>query len=328
MNAPSPTAQRPVEGRRRIPWIRLALTAAVLALLFTWLPAGKIWNAMQRTGPLLWSAALLCAVGAHLVAAEKWRRLVIASGCHPTFPGALAAHGAGLFANNWLPSMVGGDVVRAGVIARRHHILAPPAVAGIADRVIDLASSLVLAGSGLLFLHHQETGPALAILGWGTLAMALAGVAGLFLLRTPLFSRLPPPIARRVRRLRQVSDELVAQPGVTLLASLLSFAVQLSLVYVNLLLGRAVGIHLGLAPWLVAFPLAKIAALAPVSLGGLGVREAALAALLAPFGAAPALAVAQGFVWRTLLLGLGLVGGGLYWLIPAGVVPHSPARGG
>lgn len=328
MNAPSPPTQGPAGGRRRIPWIRLALTIAVLALLFTWLPAGKIWKAMQRTGPLLWSVALLCAVAAHLVAAEKWRRLVIASGCRPSFAGAVAAHGAGLFANNWLPSMVGGDVVRAGVIARRHRVLAPPAVAGIADRVIDLVSSLVLAGAGLLSLHDQETGPALAILGWGTLAMVIAGVAGLLLLHTPLFSRLPPPIARRVTRLRRVSDELVAQPGVTLLASLLSFAVQLSLVYVNLLLGRAVGIQLGLSAWLVAFPLAKIAALAPVSLGGLGVREAALAALLAPFGASPALAVAQGFVWRTLLLGLGLVGGGLYWVIPASGAPQPSAGSG
>jgi uncharacterized membrane protein YbhN (UPF0104 family) len=312
----------PGGGRRRIPWVRLALTVGVLALLFTWLPAGEIWGAMAKTGPALWCAVLLAAVAAHLVAAEKWRRLVIAAGCRPSFAGALAAHGAGLFANNWLPSMVGGDVIRAGVVARRHHVLAPPAVAGVADRVIDLATSLILAALGLLALRRHETGPALAILGWGTLAMTVGGFSGLLLLRTPVFSRLPPPLARRIRRLRSVSAELAAQPRATVLAAVLSVAVQFALVYVNVLLAKAIGIEAGLAAWLVAFPLAKIAALAPISLGGLGVREGVLSLLLAPFGAAPALAVAQGFVWRTILLGLGLVGGLLYLAIPRSADPE------
>lgn len=308
--------------RRRIPWLRLLMTAGVLALLFTWLPAGEIWEAMKRTGPALWLGALLGAVAAHLVAAEKWRRLVVAAGCKPTFAGALAAHGAGLFANNWLPSMVGGDVIRAGVVARRHRVLAPPAVAGVADRAIDLTTSLALAAVGLLALRRHETGPALAILGWGTLAITTAGFSGLLLLHTPIFSRVPPHIARRIRRLRAVSDELTQRPAVTLLAAALSVAVQVALVYLNFVLGWAIGIQASMAAWLVAFPLAKIAALAPISLGGLGVREGVLSLLLAPFGAAPALAVAQGLVWRTLLLGLGLVGGAFYLFLPGGSEPR------
>lgn len=318
---PLPTVEGAERRRRRLPWLRLLTTAAVLVVLFTWLPAGQIWQAMKRTGPELWVVALLGAVAAHVVAAEKWRRLVIAAGCRPTFSGALAAHGAGLFANNWLPSMVGGDVIRAGVVARRQRVLAPPAVAGVADRVIDLATSLVLAAVGLLALRRHETGPALAILGWGTLAITTAGFSGLLLLHTPIFSRLPPQLARRIRRLRRVSDELTKRPAITLLAAVLSIGVQFTLIYINVLLGRAIGIHVGLAAWLVAFPLAKIAALAPISLGGLGVREGALSLLLAPFGATPALAVAQGLVWRTLLLGLGLVGGALYLALPSDALP-------
>ena len=38
------------------------------------------------------------------------------------------------------------------------------------------------------------------------------------------------------------------------------------------------------AVWLLAWPLAKLIALAPVSLGGIGVREVALATLLLPCG--------------------------------------------
>ena len=41
-------------------------------------------------------------------------------------------------------------------------------------------------------------------------------------------------------------------------------------------------------PWIFAWPLAKIIAVLPVSLNGLGLREATLAGFLAPFGASAA----------------------------------------
>ena len=58
-----------------------------------------------------------------------------------------------------------------------------------------------------------------------------------------------------------------------------------------------------------AWPLAKITALLPVSLGGLGVREAALAVFLAPFAVTGTLAVAEALVWQSILFGFGLLAG-------------------
>ncbi|PYU09947.1 MAG: TIGR00374 family protein, partial [Acidobacteria bacterium] len=55
-----------------------------------------------------------------------------------------------------------------------------------------------------------------------------------------------------------------------------------------------------LRAWLFAWPLAKLSALLPVTQGGIGVREVALAALAAPFGAAPVLTVAVGLVWEAI----------------------------
>ncbi len=63
------------------------------------------------------------------------------------------------------------------------------------------------------------------------------------------------------------------------------------------------------AAWMLAWSLAKLAALVPVSLGGIGVRQLAQAAFMAPFAVTAALAVAQSLVWESLLLALGLVGG-------------------
>ena len=75
------------------------------------------------------------------------------------------------------------------------------------------------------------------------------------------------------------------------------------------ILARASGLDLPAAVWFFAWPLAKLIAIVPVSLAGLGVREASLAGLLAPLGADPATVVAVGLLWQSVLLATGLAGG-------------------
>jgi uncharacterized membrane protein YbhN (UPF0104 family) len=79
-------------------------------------------------------------------------------------------------------------------------------------------------------------------------------------------------------------------------------------------MGRSVGIEVPLAVWFLVWPLAKIASLLPISLGGLAVREASLAALLVPFGVPVARSVVCSLLWQTVLIAGGLLGG-LTWLI-------------
>jgi len=67
--------------------------------------------------------------------------------------------------------------------------------------------------------------------------------------------------------------------------------------------------------WLFAWPLAKLAALLPLTQGGIGVREAALVALLTPFGAAGHLVLAAGLVWEGVIVAGGLLSGGAAFLL-------------
>jgi len=89
--------------------------------------------------------------------------------------------------------------------------------------------------------------------------------------------------------------------------------IQASFVLLNAFLGAAIGLQAPLHVWFLAWPLAKLVALLPVSLGGLGVREVALAGLLQPFGVPAALAVAQSLLWETILVAGGLTAGLIWW---------------
>ena len=85
-------------------------------------------------------------------------------------------------------------------------------------------------------------------------------------------------------------------------------AVQATFVAINIAFAVAVQVEAPVAAWFFAWATAKIVAIAPISLGGLGVREAVMASLLAPFGADPAQVIAIGLIWQTVLYASGLIG--------------------
>jgi len=91
----------------------------------------------------------------------------------------------------------------------------------------------------------------------------------------------------------------------------------------NILLAEQIGIEASASLWFFAWPLAKLIAMAPISLGGIGVREAAIAGLMSPFGIKPALVVAQSLCWEAVLIISGLFAGGMVAIMPRGLNLHE-----
>ena len=95
----------------------------------------------------------------------------------------------------------------------------------------------------------------------------------------------------------------------------LGIVIQTGLVALAATIAGACGLHIPFRIWLLVWPLAKLIALVPITLGGLGVREAGLTALLAPFGAPAALSVAVGLSWESIIIVGGLIAGLISFLI-------------
>jgi hypothetical protein len=304
---------------------RLALTAAVLGALLAFLPREALVEGFQRVSPALWGAVAVAFVAGHCVGALKWWVLLDAAGARPGAVETLRAHGAGLFANLCLPSLVGGDVVRAALLLRAGHAPEAVAVGSATDRVLDTAGLLGIAAVAALLAPGHLDPTLRRALAVSAVALVGASLAGVVALRLLDLRRLPAPVRRAGERVRASLGELALRPRAAAQALALSVAIQAGFVLLNAALGRAVGLDLALWVWFVAWPLAKIAALLPVSFGGIGVREAALVVLLRPFGAPAALAVAQGLLWAGVLLLGGLVAGvSALWMgrfVPA---PASP----
>ncbi len=309
----------PTSSRRRFA-LRLLASALVLAVLVSLLDRGEILarlSAFWRESPGVWGGCLVLFLSLHAGGAMKWRLFLSLSGARLPPRTALRFYGAGLFANLCLPTMIGGDLVRAGLAIGAAQEKEAVVLGSLADRTADLLALGVLAAAACFLspaardaLAARSIAPSTILLAFlGLLAGAILGLA--LLLRASASTSLPAKIAASLAKARSAATALRARPVEAAGGFLLCLALQSGFVLLNAWLGRAMGLVLDLPAWFLVVPLAKIAAMLPVSLSGIGVREVAVAALMAPLGIARETAVAQSLVWQSVLVAGSLAGGAL-----------------
>jgi len=311
--------------RVRIWWVvRVVVSLAVLAIIFVVLPLQDVLSTIRRIDLRDWFLALGVFLVGHVVSAAKWSLLIDAG---TGFRAVLKAHFAGLVANLSLPGVAGGDVVRAAVLYPRSKDKARLALGSLVDRVIDTIGLLLIAGCGLLIaLHDVQSGPRL--LAWvGTLLVVFCS-GGFLAVRyhRVVFGWLPATgwVRWVSERLSATTVVMARQKGRLLLCLALSIVVQSAFIATTIGLARAAGVAAPIAAWFFAWPLSKLIATLPISIAGIGIREASLAGFLAPFGASAAAVVGIGLLWQSIQLAGGLFGGLV--LLAADRAIAQPAR--
>jgi uncharacterized protein (TIRG00374 family) len=286
--------------------------------LIHFIPVAPLRNALSRVPLTRFLAVLLLYFVALFVAVTKWHLVVNTAGARLSFTASVQCFGSGLFGDLFLPSVIGGDIARLAVGISKSPRPAALVTGNVADRVLDAMSQVSLISLGILLLPGAlpisfQT-PAKHLLVFAVCAAAVS-LAIFILLRRPILAGRSRRFRRRLAQLRHAVRALWRRPHLLLLGWLLGLTVQGSYVLLTALLGVSCGLILPLRVWLFAWPLAKIAAVLPITQGGIGVREAALVALLVPFGAPAALVLATGIVWEGVIIAGGLSAGLLAFLL-------------
>jgi uncharacterized membrane protein YbhN (UPF0104 family) len=238
-------------------------TVLALVLMVVLLSQGgwaEVSVALQRIS--IWNLALALAlvIASRLLITARWYVLLRAGDVKISFQDAAALVFTGLFANNFLPTTIGGDVVRLAGAMQMGYDRAVCLASIAADRVVNMVGMSLAAPLGLWQLF--AVGP--------LQSLALAGLWGKgrdFILKTlqALTIWLKKPAS------------LFTALGFALLHMLCSFGANYVLLH---------GMGEGLALWKVIglFSLAYFIALVPVSINGYGVSELTVTFLLSQFG--------------------------------------------
>lgn len=296
--------------------IKLAFTLGFFALLFAKVKWAELWERATSIAASTWIAVFVCFVAGHAVGALKWRYAVGLSRARLSIPDAIQCYAAGMFANLCLPSIVGGDAVKAVLAGRATRRFEAAVIGGATERLIDTFALVVLIVIGALLCRE-------ALPGWAQQTMFVGGAiaaagALLFLplaLRVKL-ERWPKKLRRPLAKTLVSLRRLARRPSAALVILALSLALQGWFVLLNAWLGRGIGIDLPMATWFFAIPMTKAITLVPISFGGFGLREKTLGGLLYSIAALPeALGAAASILWQTVLVATGLFCGALFFLL-------------
>jgi glycosyltransferase 2 family protein len=297
-------------------WLVISLrwigALAVLGILIHFLPLHLLSEAIERVPVSRFAVVLLGYLLAHTMGVAKWRMVVNAMGAQLDYPTSAQCYTGGMFASLFLPSIIGGDVVRLAVGLRRSPNPAAVLAGNVVDRFLDMSAQAGLLLLGMILLpgsvprsFSPEMRKGIFVLGGvgaGVIVLTL-------LLYRPLLGGRSIRFRRRLARLRHALRSGWRKPYVLLFGWMLGTAIQSAFLILTASLAISCGLILPLRVWFFAWPLAKLAALLPLTQGGIGVREAALVGLLSPFGAAAHLVLASGLVWEGVVIVGGLVAG-------------------
>ncbi len=291
---------------------------AVLLILLHFLPVHLLGEAIQRVPITRFLLILIGYLLAHVVGIAKWRMVVNAAGGRLDYATSAQCYTGGLFAMLFLPSIIGGDVVRLAVGLRRSPNPAAVFAGNVADRFLDMSAQAGLLLLGILLL------PGSVPAGLRSQARhAVYWLAGIAIVVIILFALLYRPLVggrsirfrRWLARLRFALRSVSRRPRILFFGWMLATAIQMTFLTLTAQVAVYCGLLLPLRDWLFAWPLAKLAALLPLTQGGIGIREAALVALLSPFGAAAHLVLASGLVWDGVVILGGLMAGIVAFLL-------------
>jgi uncharacterized protein (TIRG00374 family) len=289
--------------------LRLLVSAAILSLLAAKTDWSKVSDAIRN---LRWSyaaASFVILLTAQVVSAVRWRWLARPLGFNGPLRRYIGAYFVGMFFNLLLPTSVGGDAIRAVHLNAKSGRPMAAVLSVLLDRL-----------SGLFVLLGVACVAAVVcpvpLPPWVQLAVfgcALAAVIGLAF--SPWLAHAVGRIPRTAKLAATVRDAFAVyrrEPRLIVSSTALSAVVQASSVLQVGLLGMAVGLDIPWAVYGVAAPMVSLLTLLPVSLNGMGVREAAMAVFLAPVGVHRDVAVTVAFLWFLVQTAAGLVGGLVY----------------
>jgi len=307
-------------------FVRIVVVAAGVTWAVVWAWREQRWSSLAAIflGMNLgvFAVTLSIFVISQIMMASRWWLLLRTQSVFIGFGAVVRLLFLGLFYNNFMPSSIGGDLLRAWYVTKHTDKRFEAALSVVVDRVIGLLSTLIIAiffywlflrGQGCMIVFGGQSSSVkfLAEHKWGILWMAviLAAVFCTLLsykqgrrLLTKAWSCIRMRSLSIFEKLKNALTIYCRNPLVILGVFGLTFFLQVLAITGFWFLGVNLGITASIKYYYVFFALAWVLGSLPISIGGVVVVEGSLAYLFIHFAgvepeAALALALCQRMVW-------------------------------
>lgn len=330
----------PAESKKSKSLFLLKVGASLLLLAYVIWKSGldsaagreELLHTLRHADPFWFAVSLLVGILLNVISAWKWQVLLRSKGIEISLARLVLYYFIGRFFSLFLPTSVGGDVVRVWEVSRHSGATTYEALASVlVDRLSGMATLVFIAAVTVLLYPYN-----LHILNVGILFLTILTIAIFWLILDqrilPLLSRLRGsrfvPLADRLltklSRLQQALREYKDSPAVlaqVFAISSLFYLMAIVNVWVSALIFSP---EVSFISMLLAVPAIMVVMNLPFSIGGLGLMEAAFAFFFPMFGCTAALALSTALLMRFKTIAYGLAGG----LLHLGRLRAEPAPAG
>lgn len=310
--------QRVHQWPRALMYVRYLVTSGLLVFLIVMADPVKILAEWRSVDLGMLGLALALQLGGVAVSSAKWWVLLQARGQQQPYRWLLSAYLVGQFANNFLPTGVGGDAVRAVQLGRRIGSLSQASASVFIDRLTGFLALSLIANGTLVLVSTGLVGERIETDSWLSLVTVGFTVAGVLVaagcLLAPWFSqrlgaRLPEVVRSPVERVAHSLADYFPQGRALVLVVGLSFLFQTTWVVINVVCGLALNIQAPLLLYALMAPLTDILGLLPVFVNNMGARELVFTLYLSQVGVPAATALALAFLVLSVRLVVSVLGG-------------------
>jgi len=304
--------------------LRFGVAGAALYLAFRGEDLGQVLKVLRGVNLWTFAAALGMYLLSQLIFVARWSLLLKVQSIEIGYWPAVRLHFLGLFYNNCLPSVVGGDLVRAWYVTKHTDKKFESALSVFVDRVIGLTGMLIMAAFAYCFIPAETPTGQLEteVVGAGFLQKlleykgVLAGVGLVLVVAAVGFASSAKGRSLLGRWLEFVRGRGAAVLSKTVSAIRIYWSKKLALVCALLLtfccqsvfilglwlVGRGLGVTAHMKYYFIFFPISWLLGALPISVGGAGVTELWVKTMFEGVCAvsgklALALALSQRLVW-------------------------------
>lgn len=294
--------------------LRILISLILLIIVIANVGADRLWETLTTIAPIWFLIALAIHLFGIVIRTFRWSMLIRSLGVQVPFGRLFYLYMAGTFFNTFLPTSIGGDVVKIVDLA--------PESGGarafstvFADRLTGILGSSLIALIVAVF-DPVDAPPALVAL----IALVSGGilVAAVLLTQRRLIDRVMRHVPGWSKllskdKIRRVYEALTSYSlGVIARSTLISLPFTLTVIASQYALALGLGIQMPVQYFALFVPMTALVQMIPISFNGLGVREGTYQALFGTVGVAGEQAVAMSLMYYVLRVVAGLIGGLMY----------------
>jgi uncharacterized membrane protein YbhN (UPF0104 family) len=301
--------------------LQVLLSLTLLLILLNKVGLQEVVEVLSRLNLAWYIPAFLLFLFNIVIRAYRWYILYHSLNDRPSFSRMVYLYFVGFFANNFIPTGFGGDVVKVVSLRQQYGSGTDALSSVVMDRVTGLLGSSLIALTALAWHSIGKTeGVDLPTALWLTIALISIGIpAGFLLLRwTNPFDFIQvhfPAVARLplYNKFKDLAETVKRYPWPVLMRSLIiTLPFTFILILIQYCIARALDVSVPPSVFPLYVPIIALINLLPFTFNGLGLREGAYLFLFVPIGVAPEAAVAMSLAFYFLRFGAGLVGGLMY----------------